>query len=314
MADNLPEPKSRKESYLAKAAGMSVTIPEVPESRTEQYLAAIAEGGGGGGGTTYTAGANIQISADNVISATDTTYSAFTGATSSVAGSAGLVPAPTTADTAKFLKGDGTWDTAGGGGPTVVQTTGQSTTDVMSQKATTDMVFDPDDSDYSKTIRIIGGSGGNGVYIGKSAAKAYRGGVRIGFAQSNSATSNNVCFVGNQYQTASSSTASGSVGVGQGFTVQNQYAVCLGAYSKATEKGQMDISTSASNGTLTYGYNDTQYRLLTGLYDGQSAHDAATYGQMNTRLGGLTLLTISQTDYDNLGTKDPNTLYVITGA
>lgn len=33
-----------------------------------------------------------------------------------------------------------------------------------------------------------------------------------------------------------------------------------------------------------------------------------------TQLGGLTLLTISQTDYDNLGTKDPNTLYIITGA
>lgn len=59
--------------------------------------------------TTYTAGANVQISAQNVISATDTTYSAFGGATSSVAGSAGLVPAPTTSDPDKYLKGDGTW-------------------------------------------------------------------------------------------------------------------------------------------------------------------------------------------------------------
>lgn len=75
MADNLPEPKSRKESYLAKAAGMDVTIPEQPESREEQYLNAIAEGGGGGGGSIN-----------------------------------------------------------------VVQTTGQSTTDVMSQKAVTDIV------------------------------------------------------------------------------------------------------------------------------------------------------------------------------
>lgn len=59
--------------------------------------------------TTYTAGTNVSISAQNVISATDTTYSAFTGATSSVAGSAGLVPAPTTSDPGKYLKGDGTW-------------------------------------------------------------------------------------------------------------------------------------------------------------------------------------------------------------
>ena len=55
-----------------------------------------------------TAGSNISISGDT-ISATDTTYSNFVGATSSVAGSAGLVPAPTTSDPDKFLKGDGTW-------------------------------------------------------------------------------------------------------------------------------------------------------------------------------------------------------------
>lgn len=55
-----------------------------------------------------TAGSNITING-NTISATDTTYSNFVGATSSVAGSAGLVPAPTTSDPDKFLKGDGTW-------------------------------------------------------------------------------------------------------------------------------------------------------------------------------------------------------------
>lgn len=55
-----------------------------------------------------TAGSNITIT-NNTISATDTTYSNFGGATSSVAGSAGLVPAPTTSDPDKYLKGDGTW-------------------------------------------------------------------------------------------------------------------------------------------------------------------------------------------------------------
>jgi hypothetical protein len=35
---------------------------------------------------------------------------------------------------------------------------------------------------------------------------------------------------------------------------------------------------------------------------------------INTRLGGLTLVSITQTDYDALTTKDPHTLYVITGA
>ena len=45
---------------------------------------------------------------------TPTTYSDFTGATSSVAGAHGLVPAPTTSDPDKFLKGDGTWGTPPG--------------------------------------------------------------------------------------------------------------------------------------------------------------------------------------------------------
>lgn len=42
--------------------------------------------------------------------------------------------------------------------------------------------------------------------------------------------------------------------------------------------------------------------------------NAVTSAELNSRLGGLTLLPISQTDYDALSTKDPNTLYVITGA
>ena len=62
----------------------------------------------------YTAGNNITIAGNNVISATDTTYSDFTGTDGTAAGTAGLVPAPATTDAGKFLKADGTWGTAGG--------------------------------------------------------------------------------------------------------------------------------------------------------------------------------------------------------
>lgn len=41
----------------------------------------------------------------------NTTYSAFKGATSSSAGGTGLVPAPASGETAKYLKSDGTWAT-----------------------------------------------------------------------------------------------------------------------------------------------------------------------------------------------------------
>lgn len=43
----LPTPITREERYLAKIAGEDVDIPPAPITRTEQYLAAIVEGGGG---------------------------------------------------------------------------------------------------------------------------------------------------------------------------------------------------------------------------------------------------------------------------
>lgn len=56
------------------------------------------------------AGNNIQIAADGkTISATDTTYTHFTGATASTDGVQGLVPGPLAGDEDKVLKGDGTW-------------------------------------------------------------------------------------------------------------------------------------------------------------------------------------------------------------
>lgn len=60
---------------------------------------------------TFTA----NSSSNETIALTDTTYGDFTGATSMAAGAAGLVPAPTTSDPDKFLKGDGTWATVQAG-------------------------------------------------------------------------------------------------------------------------------------------------------------------------------------------------------
>lgn len=65
-----------------------------------------------------TAGTNVQIN-NNVISATDTTYSNFVGTDGTAPGAAGLVPAPAVADDNKYLKSDGTWATVQGGGSTM---------------------------------------------------------------------------------------------------------------------------------------------------------------------------------------------------
>ena len=58
-------------------------------------------------------GTNLSIDANGVLSSTDTntTYSAFTGATALANGTAGLVIAPLIANRGQYLKGDGTWGT-----------------------------------------------------------------------------------------------------------------------------------------------------------------------------------------------------------
>jgi hypothetical protein len=59
-------------------------------------------------------GVGVKIGTTDV--ANLASYSAFSGATSQADGSAGLVPAPTTGDVDKYLKGDGTWAAVSGGG------------------------------------------------------------------------------------------------------------------------------------------------------------------------------------------------------
>jgi hypothetical protein len=58
-------------------------------------------------------GTNLSIDVNGVLSSTDTntTYSAFTGATALANGTAGLVIAPLIANRGQYLKGDGTWGT-----------------------------------------------------------------------------------------------------------------------------------------------------------------------------------------------------------
>ena len=182
-----------------------------------------------------TAGSNITIDANNEISATDTTYSNFTGTDGQTAGTAGLVPAPATTDAGKYLKADGTWDTVSAG-PNVVQTTGTSQTDVMSQKAASNLVY-PAGQETSKSKIAIGnsantGSGSYGIAIGDSATTSGIGGLAIGWG----ATS-----IGQ------------SVALGRGSTTTRTYEVAVG-------------SGSASNGT----------RYIANITDPTLPQDAAT--------------------------------------
>ena len=142
-------------------------------------------------------------------------------------------------------------EVGGGGGPTVVQTTGTSTTDVMSQNAVTSMVYA--DPSAKRKIKLGDGSSAGGADA-----------VAIG------------------YGTNANSSSSGSIAIGTTASVEGAPGgIALGAGSRATVKGQMDIG---SDSAVLYGYNNSNYRLLTGLYDPQNAHDAATKGYVDTSI------------------------------
>lgn len=254
-----------------------------------------------------TAGNNVQISG-NVISATDTTYSDFTGTDGQTAGAAGLVPAPAATDADKFLKSDGTWDTAGGGSSVnVVQTTGTSTTDVMSQDATTKMIWPNVASKpgvfvigsgiaptiSSSTTYAIGigsdtfyqrGVGNNAVSIGRRTTAGGVDDIAIGeYADAGSSSGYNNVAIGDSSQTGQQ--AQYCVVLGSNASTQAgpaKYSVALGAYAKATRSGEVNIGVPGR----TNGYNSTAYRVLGGVHAAVDDHDAVNLEQMNSRIVG----------------------------
>ena len=209
---------------------------------------------------------------------------------------------------------------SGGGGPTVVQTTGTSQTDVMSQNAVTSMVYA--DPGTGRRVRIgntatIGSSsigigdistswqgGGNSVIIGRNSgsygdsaiaigdtaliSSAGSGAINLGRGQCNSIGAISIgsdTTVGSSrdyalalgYGITVGAGATSSVSVGRAAATSAQGAIALGAYSSASSVGEMNIGSSQTS----YGYNSSNYRLLTGLYDPQNAHDAATKGYVD---------------------------------
>lgn len=188
---------------------------------------------------TLTAGTNIQIN-DNVISATDTTYSDFTGTDGTAAGAAGLVPAPATTDAGKYLKADGTWATISIPTVTLYSGTGQNTDGAMTQKAVTDTLFESND-----TTRIKIGSG---VVNGGAAS------VVIGSQGAQTLTPNSIA-IGNGGTTAGSSGGNGyNVAIGSyGVNATGGQSVAIGGYgAMATAEGAITIGTGGAQASAAH--------------------------------------------------------------
>ncbi len=174
----------------------------------------------------------------------------FVGTDGQTAGTHGLVPAPAATDAGKYLKADGTWDSVQAG-PTVVQTIGTSTTDVMSQNAVRNMIYQPNTSSVPlRAIQIgdgthYGGTVTNGtpVAIGYNAAVAVSGG----------------------------NTGSG-VAIGGNTQSSHNYAVALG-YGSVTGRIN-ELSVGGGNSLSPIG--GVRGRYIANVLDPQLAHDAAT--------------------------------------
>lgn len=191
--------------------------------------------------------------------------------------------------------------TSSGGTP--VQTTGTSQTDVMSQDATTKLIY-PDIVNYpyrlqigadssmssNKGVAICGviNSNGSGVAIGYTDGNMASigsngrslGSVAIGSAAGTGRGDYSVA-IGDQAYCNSGQNTGNNVAIGRSTYAgdgAHHDCVALGSYARATRDGEVNVGTGYS----TTGYNSTAYRVIGGVHDGQDAHDAATVAQGNT--------------------------------
>ena len=190
-------------------------------------------------------------------------YTDFVGTDGETDGTNGLVPAPLSTDSNKFLNSDGSWKEA----PTtkLYNFAGTNTDGAITQRAATGLVYYNSNPNSSICIGPGADGGLNTITIGNS-AKARLGGVAIG-----------------DRATAGSSTTVFlySIAIGAGSkALSAPGSVALGTNAEATRGGEVNIGDSVGG----YGYNSTNYRVLGGVHDPVDAHDAATKNYVDGKI------------------------------
>ena len=169
---------------------------------------------------------------------------------------------------------------AGGGGGSsinVVQTIGSSTEDVMSQDATTKLVFNG--GSYPVAIRIGNENNTNNmstISIGAFNEVGGNGSVSIG-ANAGASANNSVALGGSAKAIETGAVALGyaaHAGIGN-------YNVAIG-YGATADMRQGQVSFKKNSSYNNASYNNSGYMLLAGVHDGVDLHDAATVAQGNT--------------------------------
>ena len=202
-----------------------------------------------------------------------------------------------------------------GGGPNVVQTTGTSTTDVMSQKAVSSKLFHVGSTSIEELKVQLGydanSNGVNGsVAIGRGKATGDKsvaissstmsnesatasGAQAIAIGNSAMASGVRGIAIGGSANPAFGAFAGGANSVAFGYDTKANYQSSISfSQSYARHKGQVQFEINGTTAGYTEGYNNSRYRLVSGLYDPQSAHDAANKQYVDAN--SATTLTNSQ--------------------
>lgn len=210
---------------------------------------------------TLTAGSNITIS-NGTISATDTTYSAFGGATSSVAGSAGLVPAPTTGDVDKYLKGDGTWGAVSGGSGIQNTATGTDSLTILGTPTTNDKAIN---------IGTHSSADGDGAIALGDGHASYSGSIAIGYDPDQG------IFADGQ----------DAIAIGTEAHANNLKSIAIGAYAHANYDYSIALGDNAETSDMEFAIG-FGYDQNTSTYRNYVLLDGVTGKIPNDRIDGAT--------------------------
>ena len=266
----------------------------------------------------------IQTQIDNITT--------MTGATSGAAGTGGLVPAPAAGDDTKFLKGDGTWATVSSGGSGVTDVTVNGTSVVSSGTAVIPLATQSGDYGLIKLRSSAYGLGvdSSGYTIVNRATTTdiddktayYKPitpinldyAVKVGVTtNANTLTSTekaNACdWIGAVENTA---TGTNSLSVlGTGTASSNSINIGYGSVVSANSAIQLGSGTNSTANTLQVG----SYPLLdtsTGVIPYQRINAITDANADNNTY--VKLWTGTQDEYDDITTKDDDTIYNITDA
>lgn len=255
-------------------------------------------------------------------------YSDFTGATSGAAGAHGLVPAPAAGDQDKFLKGDGTWGTAGGAADATLSFS--STNPIQNQAITNTIYTEGAGQDAGKIAGVniatpyteavanpymaIGSQstdtpGEGSVAVGYYATSEGQGSVAIGQyaegpglnsvavgydAEGNAESSTAVGPEAHIHENADFGTAIGyNAAIDDGATSSTAIGDSAFVDANATEAVALGSGSCAYVSQVVSVGDESinYYRRIVGVADATAAHDAVTKGQLDSAtavMGGAT--------------------------